>query len=70
MSRRDSITYDPFVLNHNEKSFQMMNRLALCQDIHSNQHGHAEIVNKLCNNVIFLPKGLLRKSQRKLKLEN
>ena len=58
------------VLNPDEKNFQMMNRLALFQDKYFNQHRHAEIVNKLCNNVIFLPKGLLRKSQRKLKLEN
>jgi len=62
--------YGLLVLNPDEKNFQMMNRLALCQDKYFNQHGHAEIVNKLCNNVIFLPKGLLRKSQRKLKLEN
>ena len=45
-----------------------MNRLALCQD--ENQHGHVEIVIKLCKKSLKVPKVFLRKSQRRLKVKN
>ena len=53
---------------------QVMNRLALCQD--ENQHqGYAEIANLVCNNSLkgflgLIPKGFLRKSQRRIKMKN
>ena len=53
---------------------QVMNRLALCQD-ENQHHGYAEIANLVCNNSLkgflgLIPKGFLRKSQRRLKMKN